>query len=449
MATSQQKADILNRLDGPTRRTMQNLMRLDAMLSKSQRQAHDTLQRTGNCFHLSGRRCGKTFAAVVYAVKFALRHPGANIALCGRTGEDVKQILYKNRTFGIQKIIDPGLIYKTNAVINLIELTNGSSIRSFSAQTQEGPRGDGFDLIVLDEAAFYPDPEFISNAIIASPRDGDIPRNVLITTTPTTNPKSSTQRFIVELEYARVSTRTEEILHLQPKPFQDYYHLLRRKFPNRAKREFDAVIQDFSESSVMTPQMIEDAFKRERPKGEHKQSWRNLPRRFVSVDPSGSDESDGERSEAGILIVGCCDGDPNIEGNEIWCVKDLSTSSSPQKWLHAVVRAYREYECEAVLFEQNFGGKLGMEPLRQIDKTIRIYPIVAHQSKGDRAAIITSLAMQDRIGFMEDFPELSRQLLDFDRNDRKCKFDRGDAFSQACKGLAQVTGAMKYDIISV
>ena len=440
-------AQLLNKADDAERRTLLNLMALTAKLSKSQRKMIATLNEHGSCFYLAGRRTGKTQSAVVWSLWFALLYPGSTIAFMSLKDSDAKAIVFNSKDFGLtKKLIDPRLIVKSDARINEIVLRNGSSFRSFSAQSDSGPRGSAIHLCVLDEGCHFPDYEAVSNLLIAAPRAGAIPRQVLITTTPSKDFRSETQKFIRGLDYPEVKSKTQEILHLQDPGFQAYYHRIRKTMPMLAKREFDAEITDFSSDSIMNKEQLEAAKMKQLPTEPYKdQLWRNLPRRVISVDPSGTEDADSGRSETGILVIGSGDSE---NGNVVWCLGDHSHPNSPEEWMPIVSKLYHEYNCEGVLFETNFGKMLGTYALQLVDDTIPILSVNAHKSKGDRAAVITALAVQERIGFHGETGELERQLIEFSRKDhKKQKLDRMDAFSQACHYLAESEDDMDFDIV--
>lgn len=118
-------------------------------LHKGQRRIHKSRAR----FRVvaCGRRFGKTLCAVYEILEFALTHPGSNCAWVAPWYRQSK-IVYRFIRKVFHRTGKSIIVYKSDTDLRF-EFANGSVISFFSSENYDAMRGDGYDFIVIDEAA--------------------------------------------------------------------------------------------------------------------------------------------------------------------------------------------------------------------------------------------------------------------------------------------------------
>lgn len=104
---------------------------------------------------LCPRRSGKSFAVLVYALNVALRRPGAKVLVLARVRRQVRGVFWQPLK---QLCSEAELDVKYRNVMLEVEFANNSFIQFAGADTAEEIdkyRGQGYDLVVLDEAKSY------------------------------------------------------------------------------------------------------------------------------------------------------------------------------------------------------------------------------------------------------------------------------------------------------
>ncbi len=169
-------------------------------------------------------------------------------------------------------------------------------------------------------------------------------------------------------------------------------------------QELHAMVLEDTKGAQWTQEMIEGA----RWTGGYIHSPGGIPlpdtflrSKVVGVDPSGTAGGD----ECGIVVVG-------TDGRRPPCgfvLDDRSMKGSPDEWSRAVVKAYFDYDCDAVVAEVNFGADMVAKMIRDVPaengypsgETVRVEPVRAGrgQSKYVRNVPIVGLYEQNLRGF--------------------------------------------------
>lgn len=111
-----------------------------------------------------GRRFGKTLTAIYEILEFALTHPNSNCAWVAPYFRQSK-IVYRFIRKTFHKTGKQIIVYKSDTDLRF-EFANGAVIQFFSAENYESMRGDGYDIVVIDEAAdSLRDPKLWTDAI--------------------------------------------------------------------------------------------------------------------------------------------------------------------------------------------------------------------------------------------------------------------------------------------
>lgn len=151
----------------------------------------------------------------------------------------------------------------------------------------------------------------------------------------------------------------------------------------------------------------------------------------VGVDPAVSNNENS--AETGIVVAGI---DDNGHG---YVFSDDTLQGSPLQWARAVVATYKKHQCDRVFPEVNNGGDLVVSNIRNVDEYIAVLPVRATRGKMIRAEPIAALYEQGRIHHVGAFPELEKQMCDWNPMDPTAKSpDRLDALVWVLTGLFDI-----------
>ena len=98
-----------------------------------------------------GRRCGKTYLAIIEALQAALAKEKAKVVVVSLTLDAT----FDTYWYLIHELLPEGTIVRTNLTSKEIELRNGSLIKLYSSEKAQKLRGQSIDFVVLDEFAHW------------------------------------------------------------------------------------------------------------------------------------------------------------------------------------------------------------------------------------------------------------------------------------------------------
>lgn len=138
-----------------------------------------------------------------------------------------------------------------------------------------------------------------------------------------------------------------------------------------------------------------------------------LRRTIIAVDPavSVSDASD----ETGIVVAALG------QDGRGYILADLSGKYHPEAWAQLVVDAYRQYECDLIVAEENNGGKLVEANVRTIAQWVNYEGVRASDSKIARAEPVAALYEQNKVAHVGKFVRLESQMTNWNPNETKKK----------------------------
>lgn len=129
----------------------------------------------------------------------------------------------------------------------------------------------------------------------------------------------------------------------------------------------------------------------------------NYIKRIVATDPATSSKE--FNNEYGVMVLGI------TEAGIVHLLDDYSGHFTASEFGKQVLKAYINYECEAVVYEENQGGEHIANTILSESKNIRLIPVRATQSKYLRALPIANLCSQGKIQFIKSFVTLENQML--------------------------------------
>ena len=128
----------------------------------------------------------------------------------------------------------------------------------------------------------------------------------------------------------------------------------------------------------------------------------------VSVDPSGSGDTDNADNDAiGIVVAGL-----GIDGNG-YVLEDLTCKAGPKVWGNVATTAYDRHQANIIIGETNYGGDMVRYVIQTSKPKVPFKKITASRGKSVRAEPISALTEQGKIRFAGSFPELEDELCSF------------------------------------
>lgn len=157
----------------------------------------------------------------------------------------------------------------------------------------------------------------------------------------------------------------------------------------------------------------------------------DLYRIYIGVDPaiSAGDLSD----ETGIVVAGI------DKAGIIYILDDVSLKGTPKEWASEVVRAYYEWNADAIIAETNQGGQMVTHTIKTIDPIVNVREVKATRGKAKRAEPISSLSERNEVKFTREFETLEAELCTFvpGEEDVNGSPNRADAMVWACTKLLE------------
>lgn len=184
-----------------------------------------------------------------------------------------------------------------------------------------------------------------------------------------------------------------------------------------ARQELHGEMLLDAEGIFFTEQMIEDATI------DASQVPRNLPLRFIAVDPSVA-ERPGD--ECGIMAVGVT-GEREPRHRTAYILEDYSIKASADVWVDRVVEAAKDYRTKYVVVEGNQGQQLLQLVLNAKDPSLKVFLVQASRGKHKRAEPVIVAMQQKRVKIVDLMPDLTDQMIFFDPENTKASPDRMDA----------------------
>lgn len=116
-----------------------------------------------------------------------------------------------------------------------------------------------------------------------------------------------------------------------------------------------------------------------------------LARIVISVDPSGSDGTGGDRQ--GILVVG-----EGYRDRKAYVLEDASCRLSPAGWGNVVATLYDKYKADCVVAEANYGGAMVESTIKTASPKAKVKLVHASRGKHIRAEPVAALYEEIRDG---------------------------------------------------
>jgi len=134
----------------------------------------------------------------------------------------------------------------------------------------------------------------------------------------------------------------------------------------------------------------------------------DMVRIVVSVDPSGSGDTDNADNDAiGIIVAGL-----GTDGNA-YLIEDLTVKAGPATWGKVATDAFDRHDADIVVGETNYGGAMVQFTIQTCRARTPYKCVTASRGKAVRAEPFSALYEQGKVRHVGLFSDLEEELLAF------------------------------------
>lgn len=377
---------------------------------------------------LAGRGFGKTRTGSEETREFALRYPGARIALVGETFADVRDTMVEGVT-GLLSVCRPSELRGAsrekawNRSLAELYFANGSQVKGYSSERPDQLRGPAHHYLWGDEPAKWKDAskgtsedttwtnaKFGLRELALPGWDAQYTPRAVLTGTPKPvallrSRNTAAPGLLQDALVAVTRGKTEaNLANLAPAYIRNVIDPLIGT--RLGRQELDAELLEDVPGALWTWADIEQARIREL-------DLLTLPmeRVVIAVDPSGGDSP--ENDEVG--IVACGKGYADDDGRKHgYLIADRSGRYTPREWARAACQLYDETKADRIVAETNYGGQMVIATIAAHAREVRReYPtraVTASRGKAVRAEPISTRYEQGIMHHAGTFPALEEEI---------------------------------------
>lgn len=339
---------------------------------------------------LSGRGFGKTRIGAETTNKRVKAGSAKNIGLIAASAADARDTMVLGQS-GLVEVSPPWFRPVYHPSKRSVEWPNGAVAHLYSAEDPDQLRGPQHDWVWMDEIAAWARnniQETWDNAMFGL-RQGLAQAIVTSTPRPIEIIRDLNGRPNV---YVTRGSTYENIMNLAPS-FRD--EVVRTYEGTRLGRQelYGEILTDNPDALWTSENLDLNRILRE--------DMPVLKRKAVAVDPAGSRKG----HEVGIVAGGIA-----FDGQG-YLTKDASMNGTPNQWGTRVLEVYDEEECDIIVIENNFGGEMVTNTIRNLRPEAPIIEVRASRGKQIRAQPVSLLNERNLIHHVGYFPKLEDQLV--------------------------------------
>jgi phage terminase large subunit-like protein len=382
-------------------------------------------------FHLvtGGRGSGKSRTGaetICDRIEADELHHGAFIS---RTPGDVRRVMIEGVS-GLNACAERrGIQVNHRPSLAQIEIVDGGTISTYSAQEPDSLRGPEHDTVWGDEFAAWPPIRdamgntAFTNAVFGLRSTASVALGLFTTTPKAVESVKEALKNETGLWRAVRMTTQANAANLAP-GFMRTLHLMfggTRLFAQEALGEY---VEDIP-GALWTTAALEAT----RLHLDAGATWRDhlderLPWRWVSCDPSVA--ADGGGDECGIVAGGV-----GLD-RRLYILADVGGHLAPRDWAARAIATYYDVGASCIVAEGNQGGALISEVVHGIDPTVPVEIVHARNSKRARAEPIAALwhaevGDEPLASIVGSLPELEAELTSWDAETSRVSPNRLDA----------------------
>jgi phage terminase large subunit-like protein len=373
---------------------------------------------------LAGRGWGKTRTGAEDLADYARSHPDTRLAVVAPTIADARDTCIEGES-GLLAVLDRDHVETWNRSLGELRLTNGTRIKTFSADEPDRLRGPQHHRAWCDEVAAWRYPEAWDQLMFGL-RLGEHPK-VVATTTPK---PVKLIRQLADRDDVRVTRGStfDNAANLSSAAIAQLE--ARYVGTTLGRQELYGELLEQIPGALWTREMIERARVGDYPE---------LRRIVVAVDPAVTSGDDSD--ETGIVVAG-------IAGDQLYVLADGTDRLPPEGWARRAIELRDEWGADRIVAEANNGGDLVASVLRAVDRNVPLKLVRASRGKRARAEPVSALYEQGRVHHVGGFDRLEDQLCTW-TSDAKESPDRLDALVWAATELALDTTKQSRAVYSV
>lgn len=362
---------------------------------------------------MAGRSFGKSRTGTEYVREEVESGRVGRVGLAGRTAADTRDVMVLGES-GIIAKSPPEWRPRYEPSKRRLAWPNGAIATLYAADKPDQLRGPQHDLFWSDEFASWRfQAETMAN-IEMGLRLGARPRHI-ITTTPRPTMKirelvKGARNIGLPCQVCRAPEWKACTIHPQPiilttgSTFDNAGNLV-ASFFDRLRRQYEGTRLGRQELNAEILDDIEGALWKFSQLEAHRRKLNEVPnlvRVVVAVDPAEGDEN--YSNENGVVVAGLG------EDERGYVLADRSGRMSPNEWAKTAVRAYYEFEADAIVVEDNTDPEAVVMEIRLVDENCRIIRVHASRGKRARAEPVSALYEQGRISHVGLFGKLEDQM---------------------------------------
>jgi phage terminase large subunit-like protein len=339
------------------------------------------------------------------------------LAIVAPTASDMRDVMIEGDSGLLRCCEAAGYMPHWEPSKKRLTFPNGAIAIGYTAEEPDRLRGRNDGAAWLDEAAHYPNVEYVWDMLMYGLRLGTAPR-VAITTTPTPNPwlKSMITDPLSRVVVVPTFANEDNLAPTFVKQMREKYAGTRQ-----GRQELYGEILEDVEGALWHDQLIERTRRHSTPL---------MHRVVVGVDPAGT--SAARSDVTGIVVMGL-----GADGH-LYVLDDRSGRYTPLEWANVVRQAYEFWHADLVVAETNYGGEMVTANLRtNLGDFARVRAVNSRRGKFIRAEPVFGLFEQDRAHLVGNWPELEGQLCSWVPGSGKSP-DRVDAMVHGAHALVQL-----------
>lgn len=398
----------------------------------------------------AGRGAGKTRMGAEFCRRMAREQPGSHGALVAQTPAQARDVMVQGES-GILACCPPDERPEYFKTERLLRWPNGTTAHLYSAHNFEELRGPQHHWAWLDELGKWKHPTDAFDQLNLGLRLGEHPR-CIITTTP--RPISLLRKLRTDPRCVVLTGSTyDNAINLA----DDFLADVRNRYEGTrlGRQELAGELLEDTPGALWRRGPMIDAHRVKAPPyvvdavNQVRKTKGGLPMPdvnsiVVGVDPSVADVDDEEEWEQGktdLCGINVSARKGGLIKAHYFMLEDASVYGSPDTWAKAVVAAYRRWEADLVVAEENNGGKLVEMAIKQVDPRVRYKGVHASRGKQTRAEPVSLLYEQGRVHHVGTWEQLEDEMCLWVPGITKKSPDRMDSLVWALTELSEIDSA--------
>ena len=351
----------------------------------------------------AGRGTGKTRAGVEAVNEAAMGRGVKRIAICARSFDDLRRTLLYGPS-GFASVGEQAMRPRILSRPFQLQWPSGAKADCLSADAPEQGRGPGYELILMDERAFYSRRDktgaTLADNLVMTAREGPSPR-IIICTTPLPTPE---MKAIIDDPGTRITREStyDNAANLPLSVIRQW----ERRYPPGSRLHRQELLGEFVEDVEGALWSMDDLERARMNKpADISEFAKTMERIIVAVDPAVSAHANSDYTA--MVVAGRL-------GEDAYILDARHVKMAPTAWANMVIDAYERWEADAIIAEVNNGGDMVENTIRAASRSWpNVQQIRASRGKAVRAEPVAALYGVGRVFHVEQFVDLEDEMRAF------------------------------------